>query len=134
MKTTVHARAASALLLLLTACAGGVRRAEPQPDLDRITREQLVEHRFTSAYEAVAALRSNWLTTRGTDSFRTPSQIQVYFDDVRLGGIESLRGVGINSISYIQHFDGIAATERWGLDHGAGVIFVSTHSAAVHRL
>ena len=131
MKTTVNA---IALVFLLTACAGGVRRAETQPDRDTITREQLVEHRFTSAYEAIAALRSNWLTTRGTDSFRTPSQVQVYVDDVRVGGIETLRGVAINSISYIQHFDGIAATERWGFDHGAGVIFVATHPAAVRRL
>jgi hypothetical protein len=99
-----------------------------------LTREQLAEHRFTTAYEAVAALRSNWLETRGVDSFRTPSQVLVYMDNVRLGGVETLRGVAISAITYIQHYDGISATERWGFDHGAGVILVSTQPTGVNRL
>jgi hypothetical protein len=79
----------------------------------------------------VQALRANWLNTRGVDSFRTPSRVWVYVDNVRLGGVESLRGVSIGSISYIEHFDGIAASGRWGLDHGAGVIHVLTHPTVV---
>jgi hypothetical protein len=32
---------------------------------------------------------------------------------------------------YMKYFDGISATARWGLDHGAGVIYVSTRVAGV---
>ena len=129
MKTT----AGIALLILCAACAGSARRAQPPTDRNTITREQLAEHRFRSAYDAVAALRSNWLGTRGPDSFNTPSEVLVYIDNVRVGGVETLRSVVTSSISYIQHFDGLAATARWGLDHGAGVIFVSTQTGPVRR-
>jgi len=126
MKTSSD-RAAGILLIVL--CFGCVRPSvqTPRTDLSIISRQQLIEHRFVSAYEAVESLRSNWLVTRGIDSFRTPSRVLVYFDNVKLGGVETLRGVSISTISYIQHFDGITATGRWGLDHGAGVIYISTH-------
>ena len=92
-----------------------------------ITLDQIREHRFTNAYEAVAALRSNWLQTRGADSFATPTTVQVYFDGTRLGGIDTLRSIGTAGIVYIRYYDGITASGRWGLDHGQGVILVSSH-------
>ena len=52
--------------------------------------------------------------------------VQVYLDDNRLGGVEMLRNINTSLIQYIRWYDGIAATGRWGLDHGAGVIYVST--------
>jgi len=129
MKTT----AGIALLVLCAACAGSAPRTEPPPDRNTITREQLAEHHFRSAYDAVAALRRNWLETRGPDSFSTPSQVLVYIDNVRVGGVETLRSIAISSISSIQHFDGLAASARWGLDHGAGVILVSTQTGPPRR-
>src|SRR2546430_4816949 len=50
-------------------------------DHNLLTQEQLTEHHFATAYEAVASLRSHWLETRGTDSFTAPSQVLVYLDD-----------------------------------------------------
>ena len=127
MKPILETSAAIALFLVFGACANTAHRTtEPRPNRDTITREQLVENRFATAYEAVAALRSNWLSTHGPNSFHTPSQVLVYYDNVRLGGVDAMRAVNISPISYIQHFDGIAATERWGVDHGAGVILIST--------
>lgn len=126
----------SAVLLLVVAgaCArSGSGAARPRGDMNLITREQLAEHRFSTAYDAVQSLRSNWLTARGTDSFRSPSQVLVYYDDVKLGGVETLRTINIASVSYIQHFDGLTATQRWGLDHGAGVIYVSTRPSRSSR-
>lgn len=115
-----------ALLAFSVSCATGSGGNGAAGDRNVISRAQLDEHRFTNAYEAVAALRTNWLQTRGTDSFTQPSQVLVYFDDSRLGGIETLRGIAITGISYIRYYDGVAASGRWGLDHGQGVIFVST--------
>ena len=94
-----------------------------------LTQTQFGEHQFNTAFDAIESLRSNWLKTRGTDSFQSPSQVRVYLDNVSLGDTASLRTIAINTIVYIRYFDGIAATARWGLDHGAGVIYVSTRPA-----
>jgi hypothetical protein len=114
------------LLLLCSACASSGRNSSERVDLDLITHEQIREHGFRNAYEAVAALRSNWLLTRGPDSFSTPTTVQVYYDATRLGGIETLRSLATIDIVYIKYFDGIAASGRWGLDHGQGVILVAS--------
>ncbi len=94
--------------------------------MNLITQEQLREHQFRNAYEAVAALRGNWLLTRGSDSFTNPTQVLVYYDNVRLGGIETLYHLATPTITYIRYYDGLAATARWGLGHGQGVIYVSS--------
>jgi len=96
------------------------------PDHNLLTEQQLREHHFVTAYEAVAALRSSWLETRGPDSFTAPSQVLVYLDESRLGGVETLRALPMTNVLSIRFIDGIAASARWGLDHGQGVILVST--------
>lgn len=130
MNTLLRKPAVSLLLVLSVACVKSNPEAPRQKSgLSFITREQLIEHHFATAWDAVQSLRGNWLQTRGTDSFRTPSRVWVYFDDVRLGDVETLRSVATMSVSYIEHFDGIEATSRWGVGHSAGVIYVSTHPA-----
>ena len=113
-------------IALVSACS---RRPTTGPRLDRnvLTPEQFANRGYNNAYEVVEALRSNWLTERGTDSFSSPAKVQVYFDGIRLGGVESLRTIELRPVTYIRFFDGIAATARWGLDHGMGAIYVSTH-------
>jgi hypothetical protein len=92
-----------------------------------ITQRQMVENHFLTAYDAVESLRSNWLQTRGTDSFAAPSEVRVYLDNTLLGGVATLRDITASTVSFIRYYDGISATGRWGLGHGAGVIFVSQH-------
>jgi hypothetical protein len=115
------------LLLLGTACAGH-RKSDGKPRADRevITREQIRTNRFTSAWDAVEALHSIWLQTRGTDSFNSPTAVWVYLDENRLGGVQTLKDIPIANISYIRHYDGLTATGRWGVGHGQGVIYVSS--------
>lgn len=100
--------------------------AAPRVDLNLITREQVIESRTTNAFDVVATLRSNWLLPRGTDSFSRPGEVQVYFNDTRLGGVSTLQRITLNEIGYIRYFDGTEASARWGLDHGHGVIYVAT--------
>ncbi|MBV9880105.1 MAG: hypothetical protein JO180_06385 [Gemmatirosa sp.] len=120
-------RAAVLALVLGTACAPHRTGASASGrNRDEISLAELREHHFTDAYAAVEALHSNWLQTRGTDSFASPGQVLVYMDDSRIGGVESLRNIATNTISFIRHYDGLAATARWGLDHGNGVIYVSS--------
>ena len=115
----------TAILVASAGCSGGRSRTSPSADRSVITQEQIAQHHFTNAYEAVEALHSNWLITKVTDSFNAPSQIRVYVDATFFGGIESLRSINPNNIRSIRHFDGVEATARWGLDHGQGVILVT---------
>lgn len=126
-----HFKPLAALLLAaaMAACSSAQNSGPAAPrNLSVLTHDQLVVNHFQNAYDAIAALRSNWLNKRGMDSFTSPSQIMVYFDNVRLGSIDALRSVATTSIAYMRHYDGIEATSRWGLDHGAGVIYISTRS------
>lgn len=114
-------------LTLASACSR--HRTDTGPRLDRnlLVPEQFGNRGYNTAYEVIEAMRSNWLAERGTDSFSSPAKVQVYFDGIRLGGVESLRTIDLRPVTYIRFFDGIAATARWGLDHGQGAIYVSTH-------
>jgi hypothetical protein len=124
-------RSIAAILLLLLAATGCTGTTPRDPSLQRvqrniITQEQIRETRSSNAFEVVETLRSNWLLTRGVDSFGSPGQVLVYYNDTRLGGIETLRTIPINDVGQIQYFDGTQASARWGLDHGQGVIYVTT--------
>lgn len=112
--------------LLVSACAssGGTGT---RTDRNLLTREQIQETNKQNAYEVVETLRSNWLRARGPTSLTSrDAQVQVYIDDNRLGEVETLRTINASVVQYIRWFDGITATGRWGLDHGAGVVYVST--------
>ena len=125
-RTAAMLLAGSLLTLASCASSGTSSSSRSRTDATLITREQIDEHHFTNAYDAVAALHSNWLVTKGTDSFASPSQVRVYVDNTFLGGVESLKNVDANTIRGIRWIDGIAATARWGMDHGQGVIQVTT--------
>jgi alpha-N-arabinofuranosidase len=115
------------VLLLASACLGTPRaRSKPSVDYSVITEEQIEAQHYQNVYEAVRALRSNWLSTRGTDSFIAPSQVWVYLDNSRLGGIQTLANISTQGVTSITHLSGIEATARWGIGHSAGAISVTT--------
>jgi hypothetical protein len=96
-------------------------------DAEQLTREEMLEEHFTNVYDAVAALRSAWLTVRGTDSFTQTSQVWVYFDGNRLGGVDEMRSVVVSSVASVRHYNGVDATMRWGVGHNAGAIQILSH-------
>ncbi|MGZ4809619.1 MAG: hypothetical protein ACXV7D_09870, partial [Thermoanaerobaculia bacterium] len=63
---------------LLVSGSGCSRSADVVPKVDPsvITQEQIAENHFTTAYQAVESLRSNWLQAKGPDSFTKPSQVR----------------------------------------------------------
>lgn len=125
-----------ALVLALCAACAGPRAGEVAPrrtDRNLLTQEQLLERGFRNALEAVQALRANWLLAKGTDSFASPTQVLVYQDGSRIGGVESLRWIPTSDIDHIRYYDGVDAAARWGLDHGQGVIFVASQSGSGAR-
>ena len=118
-----------AIIGVLVACTHLQSGTGARADRNTITKDQLTKNHYSTVYDAVEALRANWLQTRGTDSFQSPSQVKVYLDNTLFGGVESLRNIATNTISFVRYFDGVSATARWGLDHGAGVIYVSSRPA-----
>jgi len=120
-----------AAVLGLTACASSGASsgaAGPRTSRDLLTSEQITNTKYTNMFDVIQSLRSNWMNDRGTDSLMGPSSVvQVYLDDNRLGGVETLKTITPQQVEYVRHYDGVAASGRWGLDHGKGVIYVSTH-------
>ena len=114
-------------LTLSLACSKAARSPH-DADVDRsvITEEQITSQHYQNLFDAVQALRSNWLQTRGTDSFIAPSQVWVYLDNMRYGGIQTLSTLSPQGVISISHFNGVEATARWGIGHSAGVIYVTT--------
>lgn len=118
-----------AALMGALACASGSASGSssaPPASASVIQRNELLAREFTNMYDAIQALRGNWLRGRGSDSFQNPSAIQVYLDNQRLGGIDQLRAISPRTVAQVRRFDGIEATSRWGMDHGSGVIFITT--------
>ncbi|MHB0962648.1 MAG: hypothetical protein ACYC5V_05510 [Gemmatimonadaceae bacterium] len=120
-----------AVVMLVASFTDGCKASLPaageeRPDQQWIMREQIAEPRFSSAYDVVRALRSNWLSTRGSASLRSKVEVQVYLDGVHLGGVQALQGLSTPSIQYIRYINGTDATTRWRIGHGRGVIFVGT--------
>ncbi|MEP6621796.1 MAG: hypothetical protein ABJE47_20885 [bacterium] len=126
---------------------------DPVPDVQRptselITREQIVGQKYQNAYDAVEGIHSNWLSTPMLAP--TPGQqkdtsgkaqyaseftggrsragenggIQVYLDGSRIGGIAELRSISSATIYSIRRIRGTDAQARWGIGHGAGVLYV----------
>ncbi len=123
----------AALLLVVASTSCGVFIARPRVDQDLITREQIDQNRFLSAYEAVQALHSNWLISRpktfGASSGPAGQQptVAVYLDENRLpNGIDELKDIESQRIQYIRYYDPVTATQKWGVGHTEGAIQVST--------
>jgi len=115
-----------AMIALAPACKSSPSRATRRVDRSVITRDQMVDGSYATVYDAVAALRSNWLRARGPDSFVLPSIVWVYIDGARAGDVEVLRNIQPKLVNAVRFYDGPTATGRWGVDNGSGVIHVST--------
>jgi hypothetical protein len=118
-----------AICLLIAVCACSSRSgssSDVRPDRNLITVEQIRNGHFQNAFEAVQALRPNWLTPRGQASFQKPSQIEVYYDATHLGTVETLRTIVSSNIAFIRWYDGTQAQQRYGIGHESGVILVSS--------
>jgi hypothetical protein len=121
-----QARSTLSLVLVLGGCASAGAGGVPQGRSDLLVEDQIRGQAYSTVYDVIAALRPNWLRTRGADSFSAPTQIQVYVDNMRVGGIGTLQQIPTVSAYYVQWYDGLEASARWGLGHGAGAIYVST--------
>ncbi len=112
-------------LIAVAGCAtGGVRT---HSDRDVITRAQMVENKFVTVYDAVAALHSNWLNVRPNTLTSSQEDVVIYYDATRLGSPSELRNIRVSDVQFVEHLDAVAATQRYGIGHSQGAILVSSH-------
>lgn len=121
------ARRATNLLLLLTLAACASATSSPgsaSPDI--ITRAEIEASRADNVYELIQQLRPRFLRTRGVSSMSDPSAGHpvVYVNEVRHGGLETLRSILVSQVDEIRYISASDATTRWGTGHTAGVIQV----------
>jgi hypothetical protein len=133
MTTLARRLRVAVLLIAVSACASSSAGKGSTGNRNILTQQQMTEQHFLNAYDAIAALRANWLQPRGPDSFNTPSQVWVYMDATRLGDVQTLRAVSVRDIGTIEHLDANAAQARYGIGHGAGAIVISTSPSARPR-
>ena len=128
MRTSFRRFALLCVTVVMAGCASsGVSSRSEAGRTDRITQADIGETAYSDVYELILAKRGSWLRSRGQDSLNAnPSQVQVYIDDVRAGGVEVLRTIHPMDIEYVRYFDPVQASSRWGFDHGSGAIYVVT--------
>lgn len=88
---------------------------------NHLTRAEIQSVGGTSAYDAVRALRQQWLDIRGVTRPRDEGRV-VYLDDVRLGGVETLREVAAWTLHSMELLSVGEAAVRYGGGHPHGVI------------
>ncbi len=112
--------------------SAGPARAAEEPSSPRrsnrneITEAEIRESIHANAHALIRALRPSWLRVRGASSMKMPEQIKVYQDGIPSGGLGSLSQISTAAIISIHYLDGMAATQRFGTDHGNGAILVRT--------
>ena len=62
----------------------------------------------------------------GRSAFYMDSARVVYVDGARAGGLEQLRWIRAEAVQQIERLDGPAAMTRFGRDHAAGALMVTT--------
>lgn len=122
------------LSFVVLACGGQPRTADPGgvKSSDVITIDEILTTKTQNAYDAVRRLRPAFLQSRGPITLlerdNAPSQPLVYLDNRRYGDIESLKTITVDGIYEIRYLSPNQAQLKWGMNHAAGVIHVTTMS------
>lgn len=121
---------AGALVLISTACAplsqGAGDVIVPSPSRSYITAEEIRAAASATALDAVRALRPTWLVKRGPQSVSYESDIIVYLDRARLGGVRALSEIAAGSVTALEFLNPAQANYRFGAGHPYGAIVAST--------
>jgi hypothetical protein len=122
---------------MVVTVAAGCGRQSPVPatDPEVITIDQIAKSKATNAYDVIATLRPQMFTAHGAPTTRgqQPSNagrqgapVVVYIDNVKAGAIGELKTLSKLDVREIRYLSPRAATDRWGINHAGGVIYVTT--------
>ncbi len=120
----------------LCACAStGANPSVSRQSATVLTAEEMTQAHadITTAYDAVARLRPNWLAAKGVTSGyynANTAYAVVFLDGQQYGDLNSLRNIAAYNVGSIRYYDVTQAGARFGIRGGSsGVIEVSTKSA-----
>ena len=117
-----------------TGCAAS-NSSTPITDPEVITTDQIVRSKATNAYDLIATIRPQMFTAHGAPTTRdqqpsTPGRqampVVVYIDNVKVGPVAELKSLATLDLKEIRYLSPRVATDRWGLNHAGGVIYVTT--------
>jgi hypothetical protein len=91
-----------------------------------IDRAEIEAANLTDAFALVQSRRPQWLDVRGPSSLSNGVPRLVYVDNAVLGEVSTLRQINATLVQAIRFWDGPSATQKWGSNHGSGVIQVVT--------
>jgi len=93
-----------------------------------VSASELVGTQAADIHQALILIRPEFLRGRGAASInmREKTAVAVYFDNVRAGGLEALRGFPLQGVEAVEFISAANATTRWGTNHSGGVILVRT--------
>lgn len=123
---------AAAVVIATAACSSAPVATGTQGPRNRniLAAEEIATSRVPgwTAHDMIAQLRPEYLRSRGVSSIRTrePDVAVVYLDGMRFGELESLRTLSATQILRIEYINAADATTRFGTDHVAGAILLST--------
>ncbi len=112
-------------------CSSPGKHATPLASRNVITADEIAHVNATTAFEAIQRLQPAMLTKhRGPSSIHLEdqSQIVVYVDGTRFGGIESLNLIQATSILEIRFLSASEATFRFGTGNSAGAIVITSRT------
>ena len=122
MSTLPRVLAGLAFAVTVSGCAHGSARNAQRSQADLITRAEMERNEYASLYEVQA---------RGpTTILGRQSEVQVIVDDMRLGGVSTLRSLTRDNVVTIAFVDPVTAAQRWGGKYAQGTIVVTTHADA----
>jgi hypothetical protein len=93
-----------------------------------ITQEQLAATKHSNLYDAIYAIRPTFFRSRGRSSLDPAIQEfpAVYQDGQRFGELAVLRTMSPEGVRSVRYLTAPEATTRYGMNHTAGVIEVTT--------
>lgn len=95
-------------------------------DRQVIGRVEIEASTARDVFELIRGQRPRWINYRGPQSFMAETELQVYLNDIHLGGYGQLRGFTLEGVHEIEYLDPSSATMRWGTGHARGAIVIRT--------
>ena len=119
-----------AALPVLWACSSAKRPGEagPRHDPNVLTREELGSVTAANLFEAIRALRPEWLSRRNPTTILTQGDypIVVYMDRMRFGDVSSLRQLSVTMPLSVRFLSPSEAEGEFGVGNISGAIQVRT--------
>jgi len=112
--------------VVVLACAQATQTAATITSRQALLGDEIHAASVTTAYQAVARLRPEWLRQRGRMSMRDPGAgaVVVYVNGLREGGATALDGIAAETVFAMEYLNGSDATTRFGTGHSGGAILV----------